>query len=246
MSPLQEQDVIKLKELLQYTSEFIAYFELAETKMMAWRQDIEQQGQTQHKLIQQQIQNLHHELESLIDVLTPVGVDRFRMRAEQSLKQGETHLNVLQNTAKTIMTQLKDQHQVLQHAIAKNVEQINQHTQQSLIQIDRYLAGFDVHHFRREASESSLHIEKIANSAVLKSTQLLRLFQWRAIAVVIITAALTAVGIGLYVNNEMPWEIHQHVVNEREAGKVLLRAWPGLTPQEKNKILDMHAKNNAS
>ena len=144
------------------------------------------------------------------------------------------------------MTQLKDQHQVLQHAIAKNVEQINQHTQQSLIQIDRYLAGFDVHHFRREASESSLHIEKIANSAVLKSTQLLRLFQWRAIAVVIITAALTAVGIGLYVNNEMPWEIHQHVVNEREAGKVLLRAWPGLTPQEKNKILDMHAKNNAS
>ena len=35
-------------------------------------------------------------------------------------------------------------------------------------------------------------------------------------------------------------------MNEREAGKVLLRAWPGLTQQEKNKILNHSDAENRS
>jgi hypothetical protein len=42
---------------------------------------------------------------------------------------------------------------------------------------------------------------------------------------------------GLYTNNEYPWEMHQQALNERDAGKILLNAWPTLTYHEKNKIL---------
>ena len=42
MEHYQEEDLVRIKELLRHTSEFIAYFELIETKMMEWRQDIEQ------------------------------------------------------------------------------------------------------------------------------------------------------------------------------------------------------------
>ena len=38
-------------------------------------------------------------------------------------------------------------------------------------------------------------------------------------------------------SNELPWEIHQHAINERQAGKVLMQAWPMLSEEEKTKIL---------
>ena len=246
MNHLSEEDFIKLKELLQYTSEFIAYFELADTKMLEWRQDIEQHSKTQHQLIQQQLQNLHHELTPLIDSLTQVGIERLRQQLEQALKKGETHVSELEKTGKIMLGQIKEQHHILNTTLEKHLEFLNQHTEQSLIRIDKYLANYDVHHFRRAASESHLQVEKVSGDAIKKSTRLLKLFQWRAFGFAITTTILTTFVVGLYVSNELPWETHQKVMNEREAGKVLLRAWPGLTQQEKNKILNHSDAENRS
>ncbi|OGV40461.1 MAG: hypothetical protein A3F46_08125 [Legionellales bacterium RIFCSPHIGHO2_12_FULL_42_9] len=246
MTHLQETDFNKLNELLQYTSEFISYFELADTKMMQWRQDIEQHSQTQQQLVQHQLQNLHHELESIIEVLTQVGIERLRQRIEQALGLGETHVNELQKTSKIIFGQINEQQQVLNETLAKHLECLNQHTEQSLIRIDRYLANYDVHQFRRAASESHLQIEKVSGDAIKKSTRLLKLFQWRALALAVTTTVLTAFTVGLYISNELPWETHQKIVNERAAGQALMRAWSGLTPQEKNKILSNQEAENRS
>ncbi len=238
MNHLKEDDVMKLNELLQYTSEFIAYFELADTKMMEWRQSIEQNSETQHQLIQQQLHNLHHELESIIEVLTQVGIERLRQKIERAVKQGETHLSELQKTGSAILSAIQEQHQIVNNALVKNLEILNQHTEQSLTHIDKYLANYDVHHLRRAASESHLQVEKVSSDAIKKSTRLLKLFQWRALAFGVITTVTTTLMVSLYISNELPWESHQKVLHEREAGKVLMRAWSGLTPQEKNKILN--------
>ena len=246
MNHLQEDDFIKLKELLQYTSEFISYFELADTKMMQWRQDIEQHSETQHQLVQQQLQNLHHELESIIEVLTQAGIERLRLKLEQALKQGEAHLNELKNTSHSILSDLKNQQQTLKTSQEEYLKILNQHTEQSLLHIDKYLANYDIHHLRRAASESHLQVEKVSGDAIKKSTKLLKSFQWRALVFAVTTTALTAFTVTLYINNELPWETHQKVLNERAAGKALIRAWSGLTQQEKNKILSNLEEENRS
>ena len=246
MTHLQEDDFIKLKELLQYTSEFIAYFELADTKMMQWRQDIEQHSQAQQQLVQQQLKNLNHELKSIIEVLTQVGIERLRQKIEQALKQGETHLNELQKTGKAIVTEIKEQLHIMQTTNEEHLKLVNQHTEQSLMHIDKYLANYDINHLRRAASESHLQVEKVSGDAIKKSTKLLKLFQWRALALAVTTTVVSAFTVGLYISNELPWESHQKVVNEREAGKALMRAWSGLTQQEKNKILNNQTGENRS
>lgn len=246
MTHLQEDDFLKLNELLQYTSEFISYFEIADTKMLQWREDIEQHSQTQHQLVQQQMQNLHHEIESIIEVLTQVGIERLRQKIEQAAKQGETHLTELQKTGKIILGQFNEQQHVLHSTLEKHLEFINQHTEQSLVRIDRYLANYDVHQFRRTASESHLQLEKVSGDAIKKSTRLLKLFQWRALALAVSTTVVSAFTVGLYISNELPWETHQKVVNERAAGQALMRAWSGLTPQEKNKILNNQEEESRS
>ncbi|KTD66288.1 hypothetical protein [Legionella spiritensis] len=238
MEHVQEQDLIKIKELLRHTGEFIAYFELAEAKMTEWRQDIEQQTKLQEQRAQQQLQALHHELESLQDVLTQAGLARLRLSAEQALKQGEEHMALLQKTSRQILHDLNTQHGEFTQMVEKSVAQIEQHADRAITRIDEQLAAYDIQHFRRVASESCEIVEKTATQAIAKSAGYLKAFQWRSISLALLTTILTAFAIGLYVSNEMPWEIHQHAMSEREAGKILMKAWPGLTQQEKDKILN--------
>ena len=238
MEHIQDQDLVKLKELLRHTGEFIAYFELAESKMMEWRHDIEQEAQSQQHKAQQQLQNLHNELEALQEVLTQAGLARFRLTAETALKQGEGHLSALQKASLQLMNQMTTKQNELTRLIEQSLMQIEQHSTQAIERVDSQLMQYDVQHFRRVASESCEQVERVANNAVSKSERLLRAFQWRSISLALATTLITAFAIGLYLSNELPWEIHKQARNEREAGKVLMKAWPALSQEEKAKILN--------
>ncbi|WED43032.1 hypothetical protein [Legionella cardiaca] len=240
MEHIQDQDIAKLKELLRHTGEFIAYFELAETKMLEWRQDIEQQAQIQQNKSQQQLQNLHNELDTLQEVLTQAGIARFRLTAEKTLKQGEEHVNSLQKVSQQLLDEMTNGFQELNKLLEKSLSQIEQYTVRAIERLDEHFTQYDVHHFRRIANESCEQVERVAQNAVIKSQGLLGRFQWRAASLALCTTIITAFAIGFYVSNELPWEIHQQAKNEREAGKVLIKAWPTLTQEEKAKILNNH------
>lgn len=237
MEHVQDQDLTKIRELLRHAGEFIAYFELAETKMAEWRQDIEIQAQIQQQRAQQQLQQLHNELEALQEVLTQAGLARLRISAEQALKQGETHMALLQKTCQQLLKDSNHQQTELEKMVQQSLIRIEQHASLAITKIDSQLVEYDVQHFRRITNESCEHVEKAAQDAVIKSSHLLKTVQWRSAAFALLTTILTAFAIGLYVSNEMPWEIHQHAMNEREAGKALIKAWPTLSQQEKAKIL---------
>ena len=241
----QDQDLVKLKELLRHTGEFIAYFELAETKMMEWRHDIEQQAQTHHHKAQQQLQNLQNEFTALQEVLTQAGLARFRLTAEKTLKQGEEHIELLQKTSQQIINDMMIKQNEFSKLMEKNLLQIEQHTIGAVEHIDSQLAQYDVQHFRRIASDSCEQVEKAATNAVAKSAHILHNFQWRSVMLVLLTTILTVFAIGLYISNEFPWELHQHAMNEREAGKVLIKAWPALSQEERIKILNSHVHRKA-
>ncbi|CEK12105.1 hypothetical protein [Legionella hackeliae] len=237
MEHLQDQDIAKLKELLRHTGEFIAYFELAETKMLEWRHDIDQQAQIQQNKAQQQMQNLHNELEALQDVLTQAGIARFRLSAEKILKQGEDNLNNLQKVCQELLDEIANKQQELSKFLEKGISQLEQYTLRAIERLDEHFTQYDIHHFRRIANESCEQVERVAQNAVIKSQGLLGRFQWRAASFALITTIITAFAMGFYVSNELPWEIHQQAKNEREAGQVLMKAWPTLTQEEKAKIL---------
>ncbi|MDX1836332.1 hypothetical protein DIZ81_02125 [Legionella taurinensis] len=245
MDRVREEDLLRIKELLRHASEFIAYFELAEIKMMEWRQDIELQTQLQQQQTQEQLQSLRKELENFHEVLTQAGLQRLRQQTEQTLKQGESHLHSLQKTSQQMLADMQSQHREFTKTVEKSLAQLDDYALTAIQKIGTLLADYDVQHFKRVANESCEYVEKAASQAIAQSTRLLRTFQWRAAAFACLTTLLTAFGVGLYVNNEMPWEMHQQARNEREAGKLLMRAWPMLSQQEKDNIVAGGKRNKS-
>lgn len=240
MEQIHEKDLIKIKELLRHTGEFIAYFELVESKMITWRQDIELQAQTQEKKTASQLQVLHEEMEALQDVLTQAGLARLRLRCEEALQQGEAHLTALQNTGQQLLADMTDQQNKFRQMITESITMLETHTDQAIAKIHNQLAAYDPEHFQRVANNSYEQVEKVSSNAIQKSAGLLRNFQWRSMALAFSTTIVATFVLGMYLSNEMPWEIHQQAKNEREAGRTLLKAWPLLSQQEQNKILHTH------
>lgn len=232
-----EKDLVRIKELMQRTGEFIAYFELAETKMMEWRQDIEQQAAR----VQLQTQTLYNELASVHHLLSQTGASDFRVTAEKALSQGEAHLKNLECSCKQFALMFQQQQEQFNTLTTQSIEKIEAHATQTLQSIVSQLSKYDVHQFHRIASESCDHVERVAHDAVTKSNKLLHAFQLRFSLFAVLTTVLTTFVIVLYLSDEYPWEMHHQAMNERQAGKVLLQAWPNLTQIEKTKILHHEA-----
>jgi len=234
MEPYQEDDLVRVKELLQRSGEFIAYFELAETKMMEWRQEIEQQA----GLLQSHTNTLQKELASVHELLLQTGTANFRITAEKALAQGEANLKNLERSCNQFTENFQQLQDKLKSLTDKSLEKIDHHTAETIQSIATQLSKYDAQHFHRIASESCDHVERVANDALSKSNKLLDRFQVRFGLFAVITTVLTAFIIVLYLSDEYPWEMHHQAMNERQAGRVLLEAWPSLTQIEKSKILN--------
>lgn len=226
-------DLDRIKELLRHTGEFIAYFELAESKMIEWREEVAQQATR----LNQHSQRLQNELTALEDLLSQAGTTRFRVIAEKALSQGEIQLQMLENSCSQFTENFQEQQEQLELLTAQCITKIEQHCAKATQVIANQLAKYDAHQFHRIANESCDHVERVASDAVSKSNKLLRMFEMRFGLFAVFTTIITAFVIVLYLNGEFPWEMHHKAVNERYAGKALLQAWPNLTLEEKTKIL---------
>lgn len=234
MEDYQKIDLIRMKELLRHCSEFIAYFEHAETRMIEWKHDIEQQAEQ----LQSQFLAIKNELSFIQESLSQTNIAQFKKSVESALTQGELQLKSMETTC-----------QQLAKTAQMHQENINRLTEQSLVNLDKqstdslhlinaHLSKYDVHQFHLIASESCDHVHRVAADAVDKSTRILKTFNLKLGLMLVFTTLLSAFFYSLYLNDELPWETHHHVMNERQAGKVLLHAWPKLTEGEKAKILD--------
>lgn len=102
MERINEHELARLKELMRQTGEFIAYFELADTKMAEWCQDIEYQASVQQKLLhqmkihQQELAQLTQQAISKIEEQGSQAITHIEQSAQNTMVNSEKSLNKYQ------------------------------------------------------------------------------------------------------------------------------------------------------
>lgn len=217
---LQSDELERIKALLKHTGEFIAYFELADSKMISWREEIEHEMHQQHHRIEQQIQQLQHSINQLDEALTQAGIARLRLGLEQALHEGKNHLQEIQHASSAFQTQSKLILNRLQEQIGQQLDTLH----------------LDIQHNIAELKETNPLTEPDEPEPV---TQDISSCSWQHAFITVMCSLLAAIGLALYISGELPWESHKHAQAERKAGKILLRAWPMLTQEERERIIQI-------
>jgi len=234
MDKINNQELTRINELLERSSDFIAYFELAESKIMEWREDITQQAASHSE----HLQGLKQELETIKEFFSRAGIEQFNEAAENTMSQGNDYLQSLKHTEQALLRQIHDHRAELTRISQHAISDITHHANKTLGTIHEKLSHYDVEHFDTVANRSCEKVEHSTQTILQKSNTLLKIFQWKALSLTLATTLITAFAVSFYVSDEYPWEMHQQATNERGAGKILLNAWPELSQSEKNKILN--------
>ena len=205
--------------------------------MQQWLLNIEKNHQTQLNNCVQKSEELREQAEALHEMLSQTGIQQFRQSIHESLNQGEKQLQSLYSKGDAILKTIKTQFEYFEKFTQRSLDQIEASSLKGIEIFHAELAKYDASQFHRIADESCMHIAKFAQEAVSKNRKIFKSFQWRFLLLAIITTLLTTFVVGLYVADELPWEMHQQAMSERQAGRLLLAAWKDLSAEERIKIL---------
>jgi len=213
----------EVKQLMQEMANFVAMYEVFEEKLIAREMVIAEKLHASGTAFAQQLASVNELLNNFQEVMSETGAARWRLAAETAAKDGRTHINELQQASTKIAA-----------ALQEGCERFQQTAQQTS------------HELVTAATQATPmgEFKQTIHTIIERIAELIRWFHWKNFAMILALTLLVVLLTGLYDNDEWPWELHNKAVKERTAGKALIAAWPHLTPQEQQAILQASNKKN--
>lgn len=235
----------KLKEMMKRMGEFIAYFEVAEEKMSQWKRDVEQSIQDNQVTLNEQLDDIREVANELRDVMTEAGVARWRLAAESALQEGKDHIKTLESTSKNHLDNIHAANEEFNKLAKKSFDRLDRASAYTIKNISEAVSSFRINDFQRMAEQSCELVQETSASAISRLRDLVKWFHWKNLGLAFAITIFATITVGLYLSDEMPWEIHKQVVAQRNVGQAVLSAWHDLQETDKELILQ-HAKKEGT
>lgn len=217
-------------EIEQQIAELIASYEIAMARLNAREKGLDEHFELSEKFLNEQIEKVNALMADLREVMTEAGAARMRLSMQEALKLGDSQLSTLKKLNSETQSLMVDSCTRFEKTSNSTVKNVNE-----------AINAFKIDDFKNFVEDSYEQVKNNSTKTVEDVSKILRLFHWKNLALALGLSLVVAVMIGLYINAEWPWEIHQSVVKERAAGKALMNAWPHLTKDDQaflqNKIL---------
>lgn len=216
----------QLQSVLRRLAEFTAMFEVADKKLREREDALEQRVVRSEKLIRNQLDALKSVMNSFQEIMTEAGAARWRLAAEKALAQGREQVSALGSMQQEIKETLETSCARLDQAVTFAIKGVG-----DVVETVR------ISDFKQLAQTTSYRIEEVVSDCVRRFRRVAKWFHWKNLALVLAVTLVSAVIMGLYIDDEWPWQAHQQILQQRMAGQMLLQAWPHLSLIEKQDIL---------
>lgn len=224
----ETKDSVKLQKMLSKIAKTLAFLEQAEEKLQAREEAI----QRHEELITEKLSESEKQVNKILSAITTfqedleenlneLGVARFKL----VLKQGEEHVRAIQETTDAFKLQSEQTLETLD----KTALQVNS-------SLSKAVSAFNIHEIRKLVDESCFQIKKASQSSLRQISLMSKWFYAKNIGFITSLILIISMVIGLYINDEWPWETHSKIAQERNLAQALITAWPNLNSTDQEKI----------
>lgn len=224
-------------DLEEQVGELIAAYEIAMDRLAQREKALEIQFQSSDKFLNEQMEKITNLMSDLGEIITEAGAARWRLSAQDALRLGDLQLS----TVKKLSEETKN-------LLTESCLRFERTSQSTIKNVQEAVSMFKVDEFKAYTEQCCEEVRKNSSAAVQKINEIFSWFQWKNMALVLGLSIIAAVVIGLYIDDEWPWELHDKVVKERAAGQALMNAWPHLSEVDhqylENKLLQAGKKRN--
>lgn len=226
-------DVERLKSVTRHAAEFVVNFEIAEKRMDDWERKLYQQEDR----VQQQLLAIQESTEELRAIMTEAGAARWRLAAEQALHIGEEHISTLKELSEEQVKLQRERNEHFMRLAKKTFARLDRASEHAIKQIQDAINTFNPQDIKQAVNHSQQILESTSTRALSTIQKLLQWFHWKSFAFATVITFVASISLGLYVHDELPWEEHKQAALQRSAGEALINAWPRLSQEDKENIL---------
>lgn len=235
----------RLKEMMKRMGEFIAYFEVAEERMSQWKRDVEKTIEDNQAVLNEQLEDIREVTSELREVMTEAGVARWRLAAESALSEGKDHIKTLEALSQNHLETVQSANEEFSKLAKKSFDRLDRASAYTIKNISEAISAFRINDFQRMAEQSCEIVQEASASAITRLRDLVKWFHWKNLGLAFAITLFATITVGLYLSDEMPWEIHKQVVAQRNVGQAVLSAWHDLHDADRELIL-RHTKKDSS
>ena len=222
----------RLQQAIQQMADITVQFESGIEKIAVYRQETQELLEANRQAcademneIRQILSEFNQNADHLNEALTPMGQARWREQEEETRKRER-------ESSEQMLLSTKE----FSAATKKVTERLDQVAMHAANRITDATSSFRVDDFARIADEKLDEVGKITHKSELKILRTAKRLLVEKIGIAVLVAFVTATFTGYYVSGQWPWEAHETILAERNAGQVLMHAWPSLTQNERHRI----------
>jgi hypothetical protein len=240
---MENTDLDNLRDAHRRMAEFVAHCELAENKLNTWMQAVTQTIETHQTVLDTQVQQMQQATREAEEVINYFNTAKLKLNVETTLTKTQEQIEALETLGQQYVNALQGCNEEFQKIATKSFERLDRASAYTIKNISDALNSFRLSDFQRYTEQSCESIKETSRAAIAHMRQQHRWFHWKNLGLVAAVTLFVTLSMGLYLNDELPWEIHKRVAMQRNAGEALLNAWPSLTQAEQKKIIEQSKRS---
>jgi len=209
----------------QQIADFVAKAEFDRQQMQKANDNVYQRLQEKSQEISQQLKSIASEAGHFKALMSRVGAAEFHRVTEKLLHEGKQEIE-------TIQTLYHQTHQ----AVAHQCEQMNKASMNTIKHVSQLLSSAKHSNMHKLTEDKTHELQDECKKNLSAVERTARSFHWKNLCMSVILSLVVATIVSLYIDDEWPWQSHEQVVKQRQAGKVLLNSWKTLSPADKEVI----------
>jgi len=127
---------------------------------------------------------------------------------------------------------LENIYQTTKITIGAQCTQLNKASMTTVKNVSQLVSSVRKNHLKKLTEKKLGELHKSRTTSAQKIRQLVSSLHWKNVITVMLLTMLVASVVSLYVDNAWPWQAHNEILKEREAGKILLSVWPQLSAKD--------------
>jgi len=212
--------------VLQRMADLIAKAEITLQTPKTNKQTIEATLREKSKQLEQHLLNISSDIQHFREMMTRAGAQQLREETEKLSQEGKKEVKLLENTYKKTKT-----------AIASQCVQLNKASMTTVKNVSQLVSSVRKNHLKKLTEERLGELQQNCETSSQKIYRLVSSLHWRNLVMAVLITILVSTIVSLYVDNAWPWQAHQQVLKQREAGKILLNSWQQLSHNDQDLIV---------
>jgi hypothetical protein len=214
------------KTVLQRMADLIANAEISLQTSKAATKNTETTLLEKSKQLDQHLRIISADIHHCREMMTRAGAQQLRSETEKLSQDGKKEAKILEDTYRKTKT-----------AIAAQCVQLNKASMSTVKNVSQLVSSVRQNHLKKLTEERLGELQQDCEGSLQKVQRMIGSLHWRNLVMAVLITLLVATIVSLYIDNAWPWQAHQQILKQREAGKILLSSWQQLSHSDQDIII---------